>query len=229
MDQPEILYEDNHLIVVNKPAGVLVQGDQTGDVTLPDIVKEYLRVTYNKPGNVYLGVVHRLDRPVSGVVLMGKTSKATSRLSDAFRKKALEKTYWAIVEREPPMQEDFITGYLVKNKDQNKSFLHDRQVPGGKYSELHYRWVGSHEHYHLLEVKPVTGRHHQIRVMLSHIGCPIKGDLKYGSRQANEDGNICLHAHSLQFDHPVRKDPYLIKAPVPAIASWNDFSGLTRI
>jgi len=223
MHTPEVLYEDNHIIAVNKPAGMLIQGDKTGDSTLPDAVKEYLRVKYHKPGNIFLGVVHRLDRPVSGVVLFARTSKATSRMNEAFRSKKIEKTYMAIVEGEPPLQEDFITGYLSKVEGKNRSFL-SQEKGKGKYSELHYRWIGSCEGYSLLEVKPITGRHHQIRVMLSSIGCAIKGDLKYGAAKPNSEGNICLHAHSIKFVHPVKKEPYIIDAPYPKNQDWAEFS-----
>lgn len=226
MERPEILYEDNHLIVVNKPGGVLIQGDKTRDVTLPDMVREYLRVTYDKPGNIYLGVVHRLDRPVSGVALFGKTSKATKRMNEAFHKNEVEKRYLAIVENEPPLEEDVLVGYMVKDSLKNKSKLIDNRVPKGKYAELRYRWIGNSDRYYLLEVFPVTGRHHQIRVMLSHIGCPIKGDLKYGAKRSNPDGNICLHARSLKFTHPVRKELQVVTAPFPDDPIWKAFDGL---
>jgi len=225
MKSPEILYEDNHIIAVNKPAGMLIQGDKTGDTTLPDIVKEYLRVKYNKPGNIFLGVVHRLDRPVSGVVLFARTSKATSRLNEAFRSQKVNKTYLAIVQKEPPFHEDLISGYLSKDQTKNKSYLSQNKQKG-KYSELSYKWLGSYEKHSLLEVSPFTGRHHQIRVMLNSIGCTIKGDLKYGAAKPNSDGNICLHASAVKFIHPVKKEPYVIEAPLPKTSEWNEFKGL---
>ena len=218
----DVLYEDNHLLVVNKPNGVLVQGDHTGRDTLLEQARQYTKEKYNKPGNVFLGVVHRLDRPVSGVVLLGRTTKATVRLNEAFRSKKLKKTYLAIVETEPPLQEDILTGYMSKVESKNKSYF-SKDPQNGKHSELHYRWIGSSGQYHLLEVHPVTGRHHQIRVMLSSIGCPIKGDIKYGAKHVNKDGNICLHARSLKFTHPVRKEPYCIVAPTPDQKIWKDF------
>ena len=220
----DILYEDNHIIAVNKPAGVLMQGDVTGDKPLPDSVKDYIKVKYNKPGDVYLGVVHRIDRPVSGVVIFARTSKAGARLSDAFRNQKIEKTYLAIVEGKPPEPIGNLRHHLSKNAKLNKSYIDKSNK--GKLSELSYHWIGSSNGLHLLEVQPGTGRHHQIRVMLANIGCVIKGDLKYGSKRRNSDGNIALHASALKFIHPVKKEEMLLYAPLPNIPEWKKFSDL---
>jgi 23S rRNA pseudouridine1911/1915/1917 synthase len=222
----EILYEDNHIIAVNKPGGMLVQSDETGDSIIPDLVKGYIGEKYNKPGNVFLGIVHRLDRPVSGVVLFGRTSKATRRLNEAFRQAKVEKTYLAIVEHAPPKQSDDLVAHLVKNARVNKSFVAEKDskhFSRAKRSELSYRWVAASDNYHLLEVKPKTGRHHQIRVMLNAIGCTIKGDLKYGARRSNPSGSISLHARSIRFTHPVKKEATTITAPFPVDDIWDVF------
>ena len=218
-----VLYEDNHIIIVNKAAGEIVQGDKTGDKPLSDIVKEYLKVKYNKPGNVFCGVTHRLDRPTSGLVVFAKTSKALSRLNDMFREGSVEKIYWAIVGNRPPEEEDTLTHYLIKNEKQNKSTAYDRETPRAKKAVMHYRLVGASLKYYLVEVDLETGRHHQIRVQLAKIECPIKGDLKYGARRSNPDGSISLHARSVSFVHPVSKEPIHVVAPVPNDPLWKAF------
>lgn len=219
----DILFEDNHLIAVNKPAGVLVQGDKTRDKCLIDMVKDYIKVEYKKPGDVYLGSPHRLDRPVSGIVIFTKTSKALERMNALFRNKDIIKTYWAVVKRKPRIPSDKLVHYLVKDTQKNISSAKDKPFDEGKRSELSYRLLGSMNDHHLLEVKPVTGRPHQIRVQLSTIGCPIRGDVKYGFNKGNSDGSINLHARKLEFIHPVKKTPTLIIAPVPANAFWEQY------
>ena len=218
-----VLYEDNHLIIVNKDAGEIVQGDKTGDKPLSDIVKEHLKVKYNKPGNVFCGVTHRLDRPTSGVVVFAKTSKALTRMNHLFREGTVEKTYWAIVKERPPKEEDVLTHYLIKNERKNKSTAHVTEKPRTKKAVLHYRLAAASRDYHLLEIDLETGRHHQIRVQLAKIGCPIKGDLKYGARRSNPDGSISLHARSVSFVHPVSKEPINVIAPVPDDPLWKAF------
>jgi 23S rRNA pseudouridine1911/1915/1917 synthase len=218
-----VVYEDNHLIIVNKSAGEIVQGDKTGDVPLSETVKAYLKEKYQKPGNVFVGVTHRLDRPVSGLVVLAKTSKALSRLNEMFRSSQVRKTYWAIVKRQPPQPEGELTHYLVRNEKQNKSYAYDREVPGSKKAILHYRLIGRSQHYFLLEVDLKTGRHHQIRCQLAKMGCPIKGDLKYGSERSNPDGSICLHARRVSFIHPVSKEEIVAVAPVPPGNLWAGF------
>lgn len=218
----EILYEDNHIIIINKKAGVLVQGDKTGDTPLMDLVKDYIKVKYNKPGNVYLGVVHRLDRPTSGIVMFAKTSKALSRLNELFRHDKVDKTYWAVVKNMPKKSEATLTHYLIKNERTNKSTAHDVEKPRTKKSILHYKLIAKSDHYYLLDVNLETGRHHQIRCQLSKIGSPIKGDLKYGAERSNPDGSISLHARSLSFTHPVSKEQISVTAPVPNDTLWKD-------
>ena len=218
----EILYEDNHIIIINKKAGVLVQGDKTGDTPLMDLVKDYIKVKYNKPGNVYLGVVHRLDRPTSGIVMFAKTSKALSRLNELFRHDKVDKTYWAVVKNMPKKSEATLTHYLIKNERTNKSTAHDVEKPRTKKSILHYKLIARSDHYYLLDVNLETGRHHQIRCQLSKIGSPIKGDLKYGAERSNPDGSISLHARSLSFTHPVSKEQISVTAPVPNDTLWKD-------
>ena len=200
----KVVYEDNHIIIVNKCSGEIVQGDKTGDKPLSDIVKEYIKEKYNKPGNVFLGVVHRLDRPVSGLVVFAKTSKALSRLNDMFRTGDVHKTYWAITKRRDIAPEGTLTDWLTRNERQNKAFSHQREVAGSKRAVLDYRIIGRGDRYNLLEVRLHTGRHHQIRCQLSALGMPIKGDLKYGSPRSNPDGSISLHARHIAFEHPVR-------------------------
>jgi 23S rRNA pseudouridine1911/1915/1917 synthase len=219
----QILYEDNHVIVINKRASDIVQGDKTGDETMPDHIKEYLKVKYEKPGNVFCGVVHRLDRPTSGAVVFARTSKALERLNAQFRDKETNKIYWAIVETKPVKSEDTLVHFLKKNEKQNKSYASPTETPGSKKAILHYKLIASSDKYHLLEVRLETGRHHQIRVQLSTIGCLIKGDVKYGARRANPDASISLHARYLDFIHPTSKEVIKITAPVPNDALWNFF------
>jgi len=218
-----VLYEDNHVIIVNKAAGEIVQGDKTGDKPLSDIVKEYLRVKYNKPGSVFCGVIHRLDRPTSGVLVFAKTSKALSRLNELFREDKVAKTYWAIVKNRPPKEEDTLTHYLIKNEKINKSAAYNTEKPRAKKAVSHYRLLAASENYYLLEVDLETGRHHQIRVQLAKIGCPIKGDLKYGANRSNPDGSISLHARFISFIHPVSKEQISVTAPVPEDSLWKAF------
>lgn len=201
----EVIYEDNHIIVVNKESGEIVQGDKTGDAPLSDTLKEYIRVKYGKPGNVFLGVVHRLDRPVSGLVVFARTSKALSRLCDMFRKGEVHKTYWAVVGNRPPSNEGRLEHWLVRNERQNKSYAYDHEVGDSKKAILSYRLIGKSDRYWLLEINLLTGRHHQIRCQLAAMGCPIKGDLKYGSRRSNPDGSISLMSHRIEFVHPVSR------------------------
>lgn len=216
----DVLYEDNHVIVVNKRSGDIVQGDKTGDVPLSDDVKAYIKERYAKPGEVFLGVVHRLDRPVSGVVLFARTSKALSRLSEMFRTRAVKKTYWAIVGNQPTQTEGTLTHWLTRNEKTNTARAYDREVPGSKQAILDYRVIARSDRYFLLEVNLHTGRHHQIRCQLSKIGCPIKGDLKYGAPRSNPDGGISLHARRIQFEHPVSHLPIDVTAPVPSDRLW---------
>lgn len=219
----KVLYEDNHVIIVSKRAGEIVQGDKTGDTPLSETVKGYIAERYHKPGNVFLGVVHRLDRPVSGVVLFARTSKALSRLSEMFRTRAVQKTYWAIVTAPPRESEGTLTHWLTRDEKTNKARAYDREVPGSKKAVLDYKLIASSERYWLLEVQLHTGRHHQIRCQLSKMGCPIKGDLKYGSARSNPDASISLHARRLHFEHPVSKQEIDITAPVPEDKLWQYF------
>ncbi|MBQ4277814.1 MAG: RNA pseudouridine synthase [Bacteroidaceae bacterium] len=200
-----VVYEDNHIIIVNKSSSEIVQGDKTGDVPLSELVKQYIKETYAKPGEVFLGVVHRLDRPVSGLVMFARTSKALSRLNRMFAEGGVHKTYWAITRNCPSEPEGTLIHWLVRNEKQNKSYAYDHEVPHSKRAELSYKVIGHSQNYHLLEVDLKTGRHHQIRCQLAKIGCPIKGDLKYGARRSNPDGSISLQAHSMHFIHPVSK------------------------
>lgn len=219
----EVIYEDNHIIAVNKTCSEIVQGDKTGDKPLSDIVKDWLKVKYNKPGNVFVGVTHRLDRPVSGLVLFAKTSKALSRLNEMFREGGVKKTYWAIVRNRPPQEEGELVHYLVKNEKQNKSYAYPTEKPQSKKAILHYKLIASSDNYHLLEVDLKTGRHHQIRCQLAKMGCPIKGDLKYGFDRSNKDGGISLHSRRASFIHPVSKEQIEIVAPVPNDPLWKMF------
>lgn len=214
------LYEDNHIIIVSKAAGEITQGDKTGDATLTDTVKVYLKAKYNKPGNVFVGLPHRLDRPTSGIVVLAKTSKALTRLNALFSRGDVHKTYLAIVEQAPAAPEGELTHHLVRNEKQNKSYAHAQPRAGSKEARLRYRTVARGERYSLLEVELLTGRHHQIRCQLSHIGATIKGDLKYGARRSNADGSICLHAYRVVFEHPVSHERIVITAPVPTLAPW---------
>lgn len=220
----KVVYEDNHIIIVNKCSGEIVQGDKTGDKPLSDTVKEYIKQKYNKPGNVFLGVVHRLDRPVSGLVVFAKTSKALSRLNDMFRTGDVHKTYWAIVKRRDIAMEGTLTDWLTRNERQNKSYAHEREVPGAKKAVLKYKVRAVADNYMLIEVTLLTGRHHQIRCQLSHMGCPIKGDLKYGAPRSNPDGSISLLSRRVEFVHPVSKENIVAYADVPDDRLWNDLS-----
>ena len=215
----EVLYEDNHLIAVNKKSGDIVQGDKTGDTPLSDFVKEYIKKKYNKPGEVFLGTIHRLDRPTSGIVLYARTSKALSRMNEQFREKKVQKTYWAVVENLPPNTIDTLDNYLWKNQKQNKSYVTKNK--GGKHAVLDYKLLKRLENFYLLEIRPQTGRHHQIRVQLANIGCIIKGDLKYGAKRSNKDASIHLLAQKLEFIHPVKKEPITILAPTPKDSVWD--------
>lgn len=216
----EVLFEDNHIIAVNKKVSDIVQGDKTGDKPLPEYVKDYIKKKYNKPGKVFLGVVHRLDRPVSGVILFARTSKALSRLNVMFKKKKVQKTYWAIVKNKPQNTKDTLVHYLLKNQSKNKSQAFNSDANHALRSELSYELIHSLENYHLLKVSPKTGRHHQIRVQLAKIGCPIKGDIKYGFDRTNKDKSIHLHARKIDFIHPIKQEPISITAPTPNDVLW---------
>ena len=218
-----VVYEDNHIIVVNKTASEIVQADKTGDTPLSETVKQYRKEKYQKPGNVFLGVTHRLDRPVSGLVIFAKTSKALTRLNEMFRAGEVKKTYWAVVKNAPKESEGELVHFLVRNEKQNKSYAYDKEVPNSKKAVLDYRLIGRSENYYLLEVDLKTGRHHQIRCQLAKMGCPIKGDLKYGSPRSNPDGSICLHARRVRFVHPVSKELIELKAPLPEGNLWKGF------
>lgn len=217
----EILFEDNHIIVVNKKSGDLVQGDKTGDAPLSDILKNYIKTKYNKPGNVYLGVVHRLDRPTTGIVIFAKTSKALERLNKMLRDKKIDKTYWAIIKNKPQKEKDTLINYLRKNPKNNKATVFNKETKDTKKAILHYKVAKSLDNYHLLEIDLETGRHHQIRSQLAHINCPIKGDLKYGFNRSNKDAGIHLHARKINFIHPVKKVSIEIIAPTPKDPIWN--------
>ncbi len=225
----QVIYEDNHIIVVNKACGEVVQGDETGDETLLDIVKAYLKKKYNKPGNVYLGLPHRLDRPTSGIVVLAKTDKALSRLNKMFQTRGnVKKTYWAVVDNRPPKFEDTLEHYLVKNQEKNRSMAFKNKRSDGKFASLSYRHVASSERYHLLEIELHTGRHHQIRVQLRQLKLHIKGDVKYGFPRANDDKGIHLHARKIEFEHPVKKEIVTIVADPPDEVLWNEFMNMFR-
>lgn len=241
----KVLYEDNHIIIVNKESGEIVQGDKTGDVPLSDVVKAWIKDKYQKPGNVFLGVVHRLDRPVQGVVVFAKTSKALTRLNEMFSKHTLmsesgdlkvgqvNKTYWALTKKTPRSIkslsaaggkcEGTLTSWLVRNEKQNKSYVYDREVPNSKKAVLNYKLIGESDRYFLIEVQLLTGRHHQIRCQLASLGCPIKGDLKYGADRSNPDGSISLLARKVEFIHPVSKERICVEAPLPSDSLWQSF------
>jgi len=221
-----ILYEDNHLIVLNKAPSDIVQGDKTGDEPLSEKLKKYLKIKYHKPGEVFLGVVHRLDRPVSGALIFARTSKALSRLNEMLKQGEIHKTYWAIVKHRPPGSQGHLTGYLSRDPEKNKSFIRKEPFPGAKKAELKYILSGSSNDYYLLEIELLTGRHHQIRAQLADLGCPVKGDLKYGYPRSNPDGSIHLHSRSLEFLHPVKKEIIKIIAPPPPDVLWDYFSSL---
>jgi len=210
-----VLYEDNHLLIVNKACGEIVQVDKTGDLSLEESLKLWLKDKYNKPGNVFLGVTHRLDRPVTGVVIFAKTSKVLPRLNEMFQKGEIHKTYWALVKNQPKQTEGILEHYLVRNEKQNKSYAYDAEKPDSKKAILHYKLIGKSDTYYLLEIDLKTGRHHQIRCQLAKMGCPIKGDLKYGFDRSNKDGGISLHARHIAFVHPVSKVQIDITAPLP--------------
>ncbi len=219
----EILFEDNHLIILNKRPSDIVQGDKTGDEPLSELLKKYLKHAYNKPGEVFLGVVHRLDRPVSGALIFARTSKALSRLNIMLRDGHIHKTYWAVVKNKPPNPEGHLIQYLTRNPEKNKSFVHAHAVAGSKKAELIYRVIDRSDGYFLLEVNLLTGRHHQIRAQLAGMGCPVKGDLKYGYPRSNEGGFIHLHSRSIEFVHPVKKETMKITAPPPHDKLWDFF------
>lgn len=225
----KVAYEDNHIIAVNKACGEMVQGDKTGDETLLDIVKLYLKKKYNKPGNVFLGLPHRLDRPTSGLVILAKTGKVLPRLNKLFQTRGeVKKTYWAVVDKRPPKFQETLENYLIKNEGQNKSYVVDKDRKGAKFASLTYRHVASIDRYHLLEVLLLTGRHHQIRVQLHEIGLHIKGDLKYGFPRSNRDKGIHLHARNIELIHPVKKTPLSIVADPPDEVVWNEFLKIFR-
>lgn len=220
-DNLQILHEDNHIIVINKRVGDIVQGDKTGDKPLSEVVKEYIKEKYNKPGEVYLGVVHRLDRPTTGIVVFARTSKALERLNTMFSNRETQKTYWAVVKNKPPKPEDTLVHYLKRNEKNNTSKAHVKEIPESKKASLDYKIIKELNNYYVLEINLHTGRHHQIRAQLSAIGCPIKGDLKYGFDRSNPDGGIHLHARQLVFIHPVSKETIKIIAPTPKDVIWN--------
>lgn len=220
-----VLYEDNHIIVINKAAGEIVQGDKTGDQSLCDTMKAYLKEKYAKPGNVFAGLPHRLDRPVSGVVVLAKTSKALERLNTMFRDGNVKKIYWAITKERPAESEGELKSWILRNEKMNKSFCYPKEVKGSKNALLYYRHIAESQNYNLIEVELKTGRHHQIRCQLASIGCPIKGDLKYGAKRSNPDGSISLHARYVEFIHPVSKELIQVTAPVPDNKLWLSFEG----
>lgn len=219
----EIIYEDNHIIVVNKSVAEIVQMDKTNDPSLEMHLKTYIKEKYHKPGEVFIGVVHRIDRPVSGLVLFARTSKALTRLNDMFQEKSIEKIYWAIVKNKPSELKGTLIHYITRNTKTNKAYCYPKEVPGSKKCVLHYRTLASSDKYHLLEINLETGRHHQIRCQLAAIGCPIKGDLKYGSPRSNADGGISLHSRKLSFVHPVKAEKMSFIAPLPDESLWKAF------
>lgn len=218
-----VLYEDNHLLVINKLPSEIVQGDKTGDVCLLEDVKEYIKVKYDKPGNVYAGLVHRIDRPVSGAVVFAKTSKALTRMTVKVKDRDFHKTYLALVKNHPPKQADILEDYIVKNEKMNKSFIVAEGSREAKLARLSYRVVGKSDNFYMLEIELFTGRHHQIRCQLAHIGCPIKGDLKYGYPRSNPDASIALHAYKVTFEHPTQQTQVSVTAPLPDTAPWPFF------
>jgi 23S rRNA pseudouridine1911/1915/1917 synthase len=220
----QVLFEDNHIIAINKLPSQIVQGDKTGDTPLSELVKNYLKEKYQKPGNVFAGVIHRIDRPVSGVVLFARTSKALARMNEMLQQKKIQKTYWAIVKNKPETESATLKHYMKKNEKNNKSYTYNNEIQGSKLAILEYQLIKRSDNYHLLEVKLHTGRHHQIRAQLAAIGSPIKGDLKYGFDRSNKDGSICLHAIKAEFIHPVKNEPVIITAPPPPDSLWNYFN-----
>tara|TARA_B100001173_G_scaffold310481_1_gene325165 strand:+ start:569 stop:1255 length:687 start_codon:yes stop_codon:yes gene_type:complete len=223
-----VLYEDNHLIAVKKQSGDIIQSDQSGDITLADKVKEYVKRKYNKPGDVFLGIIHRIDRPVSGVVVFARTSKALIRMNELFREKKIQKVYWAVVEEKPPLENGEIVNWLKKNQEKNRSRAYDSEVKESKKAELKYQLMGRSRNYYYLKINPLTGRHHQIRVQLSNIDCRIKGDVKYGAKRTNKDGSIHLLARSISFVHPVKKEEIEIVCNPPIDPLWNEFLNLSK-
>ncbi len=228
MESLAVLYEDNHLVAINKRPSEIVQADKTGDIPLSEKVKQYIKEKYNKPGEAFIGVIHRIDRPVSGVVLFARTGKALERMNELFRTKEVKKTYWAVVKERPKQENGHLVHYLKKNQAKNMSKAYDKEVSGSLKAELDYRILFSSENYHLLEINPLTGRHHQIRVQLSAMGCPIKGDVKYGFRRTNDNASIHLHARKVEFMHPVKKESITIAADPPADVLWNEFMRLIK-
>ena len=220
----KVVYEDNHVIIVHKESGEIVQGDKTGDKPLSETVKDYIRDKFHKPGNVFLGVVHRLDRPVAGLVVFARTSKALSRLNEMFRNGVVHKTYWAITKNAPAEPEGTLVNWIVRNEKQNKSYVYDKEVPNAKRAELKYRVIAHTENYHLIEVNLLTGRHHQIRCQLAHMGGVIKGDLKYGAPRSNPDGSISLLSHEVTFIHPVSKMEIKAESLIPDDRLWRDIA-----
>ena len=218
-----VIFEDNHLLVVNKASGILVQGDISGDTPLVDLCKNYIKEKYKKPGEVFMGLVHRLDRPVTGLVVLTRTSKALERMNASFRNRETEKVYWALVKNKPIAERGTLMHWLLKNEKKNRTTAFKKEIQGAQYAELSYAVIATGGGYWLLEVRPVTGRSHQIRVQLASMGCPIKGDLKYGDSAANEDESICLHARQLSFLHPVKKEKVIFKAPLPVMGLWKYF------
>ena len=223
-----VLYEDNHLIAVKKLPGEIIQADKTGDETLADKVKEYIKLKYNKPGDVFLGIIHRIDRPVGGVVVFARTSKALVRMNKQFQDKLVQKTYWAVVDERPPNEKGDLVNWMKKNQQKNKSRAYNQEVKESKKAELFYSLIGRSRNYYYLQINPKTGRHHQIRVQLSHAGCRIKGDVKYGANRTNKDGSIHLFARSITFDHPIKKEPITVTANPPIDPLWNEFINLVK-
>lgn len=218
-----VLFEDNHIIIVNKPSGIPVQEDKSGDLSLTEIIKGYIKDKYNKPGNVFLGVVHRLDRPVSGAVIFARTSKALMRLNEMMKKREITKIYWAITKNQPPQESGSMTGYIKRNESRNKSYVLNEATDGAVMAELNYRMIGSADNYHLIEIELITGRHHQIRTQLAAAGCPVKGDLKYGFPRSNKDGSICLLAREIRFIHPVNGEMVCVQANPHDDPLWKFF------
>ncbi|MFI5344683.1 MAG: RluA family pseudouridine synthase [Chlamydiales bacterium] len=223
LDPSAILYEDNHLIVINKKAGEIVQGDITGDLPLNEMLKQYVKTKYNKPGEVYLGVPHRIDRPTSGIVMFCRNSRSLERINQMFKDKTIKKTYWAVVKNQPPEEADTLIHWVKKKEQQNKTYSYDKEVDGSLYAELDYKIISESDYYYLLEINLKTGRHHQIRSQLAKIGCPIKGDVKYGFDRPNQDGSIHLHARKISFIHPMKKELIELTAPVPDEPLWKYF------
>jgi 23S rRNA pseudouridine1911/1915/1917 synthase len=221
--EKQVLYEDNHLIILNKLSSQIIQGDKTGDIPLSELVRVYLKEKYEKPGDAFISVVHRLDRPVSGVIIFAKTDKAMYRMNSIFQKREIKKIYWAIVRDKPEYEEAHLINYLKKNEQQNKTYVYDKEIPGSYKAELIYKVLDSSDSYYLMEIELLTGKHHQIRAQLASIGCPIKGDVKYGALRPNRNISISLHARSISFIHPIKKEPLTVYAPVPDETLWQHF------